>query len=350
MRRRRVIVPWLGCVLWLTNLTVGAGEETLPLPDAMERLTAFRLAAIEDPQKAFEQFADEAGVKRMAELGRTLAPRAEIRHSWSFFFGTSLAAVTSLDEQSALVLFYNPWGDVAWVSRWTASAGGAVLTDAELVTGDLLRRTPLAAQPTPLWRRDASVPPPLTVAVAAGDSSRAFLSRFGEKNDTSGSAWRARLFGEMSEAQKKKDREAVGTLWEQALFGIHLFFEDDALAELRATMGGVRDALAQGRVQEVLTLTPDTLPETRRLLLTTPVQWKEGTLVALATSERHAFVFLASYQHPADGFCFWFDMHDEKLKKPVLRRIDYLSHRLSFTELDGWARKAGMRRPNDKEK
>ncbi len=344
--RKRNAAHWIACVLWLTLSATGGHAEDLPLPDVMERLTAFRLAAIENPHKAFTQFADEAGARRMADLAQTLAPQADRQHSWSFFFGTALASLTSLDEQSALVLFYNPWGDVALLSLWTARDGHPVLTDAELVTGDRLRLAPLSAEPVPLWRRDASVPPPLTVAVAVGDSNRAFLLRFGAKDDTRRTAWRTRLFQGMSEEQRKEDREAVGTLFTQALFAIHLFFEDESWSPMRKTMSGIRDALARGRVQEVLALTPDTLPETRKFLLDTPVNWLEGTLVALATHERHAFLFLASYEHPAETFCFWFDRHDENLNIPVLRRMDYLSHTLSFAELDGWARKAGLRRPN----
>jgi hypothetical protein len=302
----------------------------------------FRIEATTNPQAAFTQYAEAAAVVRLGDLGGVLCPITEADRGWQFFFGTSIAAVTSLTDKIVLTMFYNPWADVALLCEWTNLDGTPRISDAELVMGDILRKTKKPVL-TPLWRREGEVPPQLAVTVAASDTVRAFLDIYGKPPLLGAANWRGKLPNLKSKQQLDGNRMAVGVLFSQALSGIHTFFNEAALAPLKAEMGRVRQLLLDGRREEVLAKAPEMGMESGMILTEVAIDWSQATLVALATDAKNAFVFMAGFDNPELFACFWFGMGEDG-SQPALRRIDFLGHNMSFDEVDRIARQAGMKR------
>jgi hypothetical protein len=314
----------------------------LPLPDLIPHLTQFRMSACAAPQTAFDRYANPAAAVHLRELGPVLCPASDPSRGWQFFFGTSVAAVTSLTEKVVLTMFYNPWADVALLCEWTGTDQSPRITDVELVTGDILRNN---KQPvlTPLWRREGDVPPPLAVTVAASDTNRAFLGLYGKRSLWGNENWRKKLPNFKQGKQVEGNKMAAGVLFSQSLSGIHSFFNEPAFASLKTAMDQVRQHLIGGRTQEVLTTAPETSPESRMILTEVPLEWSRATLVSLATDAKHAFVFMTSFENPEVFACFWFNMADNGAAS--LRRIDFSGFTLGFEEIETLARQAGMKRP-----
>lgn len=332
-------ILFAGVILTMTPLLYA---DELPLPDLIPHLAQFRLDACASPQTAFDRHANPVAAARLRELGPVLCPASDPSRGWQFFFGTSVAAVTSLTEKIALTMFYNPWADVALLCEWTGSGQSPRIADVTLVTGDILRGN---KQPvlTPLWRREGDVPPPLAVTVAASDTSRAFLRLFGKRSLWGNENWHKKLPNLKKDNQVQGNRMAVGVLFSQALASVHLFFNEQAFASLKTSMDQVRQQLIDGHIQEVLTAAPETALESRMILTDAPLEWRKATLVSLTTDAKHAFVFLTSFENPEVFACFWFNMADNGAAS--LRRVDFSGFVLGFEEIETLARQAGMKRP-----
>ena len=67
-------------------------------------------------------------------------------------------------------MFYCPWADVALLCEWQNIGGTPLMSDVELVWGDVLRNSK-EPELIPLWRRASDIPPPLAVMVSANDSA-----------------------------------------------------------------------------------------------------------------------------------------------------------------------------------
>jgi len=318
------------------------GAQELPLPALIPYLTQFRLDACAAPQAAFDRNADTAAAARLRDLGNALCPMSDPSNGWQFFFGTSIAGVTSLTEQRVLTMFYNPWADVALLCEWTNPNGVPKISDVELVMGDILRKT---KQPvlTPLWRRVGDVPPHLAIVVSTSDTMRAFLDIYGKRPLWGAANWRGKLPNLKTDKQIEGNRIAVGALFSQAQASVYTFFNEAPFAPLKASMDEIRQLLVAGRTEEVLARAPEISMESRTILTEVPLEWEQATLVSLVTDPKNAFVFLAGYSDPDVFACFWFGMSDDA-KQATLKRIDFMGHNLSFEQVDEIARQAGMKR------
>ena len=334
-------LPVLAIVAWVWAAPAFANRE-LTMMELTSRLVPFRIEATTNPQAAFTQYAEAAAVVRLGDLGGVLCPITEADRGWQFFFGTSIAAVTSLTDKIVLTMFYNPWADVALLCEWTNLDGTPRISDAELVMGDILRKTKKPVL-TPLWRREGEVPPQLAVTVAASDTVRAFLDIYGKPPLLGAANWRGKLPNLKSKQQLDGNRMAVGALFSLALASVNTFFNEAPFAPLKASMDEVRQLLIAGRTEEVLARAPETSMESRTILTEVPLAWQQATLVSLATDAKHAFVFLASYDDPEMFACFWFRL-DDVTGAATLLRIDFLGFNLSFQDVDRIARQAGMKR------
>ncbi len=324
---------------------VGEKQRTAPvalsLPEFIPALKNFREAAILSPPGAFARYADAQAQTTLRQLGDALCPASDAKAGWSFFFGTSIASLTSLSEQSILVMFYNPWADVALLCEWANAGQGPKITKAELVVGDILRDNREFLL-TPLWRRANEAPPPLAVVMAASDTVDRFLSRFGAHTQPGRKAWLEQLGGPYSLPQQEGNRQAAGVLFGQVLASIDSFFNETGFARVNAAMGGIRQKLLDGRVADVLAMAPDTGSESRRILSGEPLDWQRYTLVSFAMNPRSAFVFLADFQFPEVAACFWFNLPSNGAS-PSLRRIDFFTHSLSRDEVNAIVENAGLR-------
>ena len=318
------------------------GNQELTITDLTSHLVSFRVDAAIDPQAALTFYAEPAAAVRLSDLGRVLTPITDAHSGWQFFFSTSIAAVTSLTDKIALTMFYNPWADVALLCEWKNPDGTPRLSDAELVTGDILRKTKTQIL-TPLWRREGDVPPPLAVTVAASDTVKAFLDIYGKRPLFGAANWRGKIPNLKSKQQIEGNRAAVGALFSQAMAGINVFFTEDVFSPIRESMGQVRQLLLDGHTDKVLASAPEITPEARMILTEMPIRWEEAMLVSLVTDANNAFVFVAGDESPEFFVCFWFAMEEDG-RRPALRRIDFLGHNLSFDEVDRIARQAGMKR------
>lgn len=327
-------------VLFLAMPALGAQE--LPLPTLIPHLTQFRLDACVAPQAAFDRYADAATTARLRDLGKVLCPASDPSQGWQFFFGTSIAGITSLTEQNVLTMFYNPWADVALLCEWTTPDGSPKITAVELVMGDILRKT---KQPilTPLWRRVGDVPPHLAIVVSTSDTMRAFLDIYGKRTLWGAAKWQGKLPNLKTNTQIDGNRIAVGALFSQTQASVYTFFNEAPFAPLKASMDEIRQLLIAGRTEEVLARAPETGMESRAILTELPLKWEQATLVSLVTDPKNAFVCLASYSDPDVFACFWFGMSDDA-KQATLKRIDFMGHNLSDEQVDAIARQAGMKR------
>lgn len=318
------------------------GAQELPLPELIPHLTQFRLDACAAPEAAFDRYANAATIAQLRDLGKVLCPVSDPSPGWQFFFGTSIAGLTSLNEQIVLTLFYNPWADVALLCEWTNPDGSPKISAVELVMGDILRKT---KQPilTPLWRRVGDVPPQLAIVVSTSDTLRAFLDLYGKRALWGAAKWQGKLPTLKTKKQIDGNRIAVGALFSQTQASVYTFFNEAPFAPLKASMDEIRQLLVAGRTEEVLARAPETGMESRAILTEVPIEWQQATLVSLVTDPKNAFVFLASYSDPDVFACFWFGM-SEDAKQATLKRIDFMGHNLSVEQVDAIARQAGMKR------
>ena len=332
------VVLW--AVLFCMIPAMGASE--LPLPDVVPQLAEFRLAATVSPEAAFGQYAIPGVAARMVSLGSVLCPASDPMKGWGTFFGTSIGTMTSLTEEVVLTMFYNPWADVALLCEWQTVCDRPMISDVELVCGDVLRKSK-ELDLTPLWRRAGEIPPPLSVMVSANDSVHAFLDLYGKRSIWGGENWRKKLTLLKKKENAEANSQVVGFLFNQVLASVGGFFNDPQLAGIRSAMDEVRDLLIAGKTDAVLAMAPETSSDSRMILEKAPLQWESGTVVLLATDMKNAFVFMADLRHPEHYGCFWFVKTAGN--GAALRRIDFLSHTLSFAEVDTIARQAGMKRP-----
>jgi len=247
-----------------------------------------------------------------------------------------------LNEKTALTMFYCPWADVALLCEWTNPAGVPKISDAELVMGDVLRKT---KQPvtTPLFRRPGAGVPPLAIVVATSDTVKAFLDIYGKPSVFKSADWRSKLPNMKTKDQIALNRTMVGILFSQAQTSVYVFFNEAEFKPLKDAMGQVRQMLLGGKTAEVLAMASETSFESKTILTEVPLDWRRGTMVALVTDPASAFVFISDYDAPEDIACFWFNTSTDKTK-PVLRRIDIVGHNLSFEQVDTIARQAGLKR------
>jgi hypothetical protein len=342
---RPVSTHSIGKRLILAWVMIAAGPllygDELPLPQLIPHLAQFRLEACAAPQAAFDRYADPATAAKLRQLGPVLCPASDPSRGWQFFFGTSVASVTSLSEKMVLTMLYNPWADVALLCEWTNPGPSPRMTDVELVTGDILRNTK-QPQLTPLWRREGDVPPSLAVMVATSDTTGAFLSLYGKRAMWGGENWQKKLPNLKKTDQVEGNKMAVGVLFSQALSAIHTFFNEPAFESLKTSMDQVRKQLIDGRTEEVLAGAPETTMENRAILTEVPLEWKKATLVSVAVNAKNGFVFLTSFENPEVFASFWFNMTETGAAS--LRRIDCAGFTLGFDEINALARQAGMKR------
>lgn len=329
-------------VLAFGSITVA---DELPLPDLIPHLSQFRLDACGSPQGAFNKFADNKTAVRLRELGSVLCPETDREKGWKIFFGTSVASVSSLSEKSVLSVFYSPYSDVALVCQWKNQNSLPVITDAELVCGDVLRGENI--QTIPLWRRQQNVPPFLSLVVATSDTAKLFMQTYQDRPMWGAEDWRKRMSGIKKKDQLAENYKAVEVLYFNSLFSTDLFFNEAAFAPLKEQMGNIRQMLIDGKTAKVLAIAKDTTLDCQKILQEVTLDWTRATMVNLATDVKNAFVFVSDFSNPEYGACFWFKMTDDKgdaLAKPALSRIDFVCHTLSFADVDALARQAGMKR------
>ena len=346
METRKKNIPFFFPLLLLLFLSPIAKADELPVPDLVPVMSQFRLAACVSPQEAFDKYSNRATTIRLKELGSVLCPISDNKQGWQYFFGTSIGAITSLSENSAITMFYSPWADVALICQWTNEGSGAVMSDVELITGDVLRKTKTPML-TPLWRREGEVPPQLSVLVAANDTIVAFLDTYKKRSIWNPDSWRKKLKMLKKPKQIESNREAVGALLTQTLVSMDLFFNEKSFEPLRQQMAKVRSLLLNGQTADVITMANEINDESRLILENMQLDWKRATMVSLVTNTKNAFVFVADYANPEYAACFWFKMvgdNGEPLKKPLLSRIDFVGHILSAQEVEKIATDAGMKR------
>ncbi|MFZ5807035.1 MAG: hypothetical protein ACOY3I_07510 [Verrucomicrobiota bacterium] len=314
-------------------------SETLKILELTPILGKFRLSACVDPWKAFEQYSSSVANQRFKEIGKILCPISDSKSGWQFFFGTSVSAVNALNEETILTLFYNPWSDVALITEWKKQENKPICTDAELVTGDILRnnKNPIL---TPLWRREGTAPPPLEVIVATSRTMKDFLKLYvnahKSKNPTE---WRSRLPNFSTEKEIKGNEMAVGVLFGQALAAMHVFFTEKDFAPVKSQMAQVRALLIEGKIDELLALAKDTTKENQDVLRKIPLEWDRATLISVAKNSKNTFVFLSSFENPEYFASFWFK---DGSKEPSISRIDCMGHTLTFEQIDAIVKKAGI--------
>ena len=336
----KVEVVLLAVLLFTPSLVSAKG---LPLPELIPYLSQFRQEAYAAPQTAFERYADQSTVTKLGNLGAVLCPLSEPSKGWEFFFGTSIATVASLNEEKVIVMFYNPWADVALLCEWSNPGDSPKMSDAELVMGDVLRKTkkPILI---PLWRRVGDVPPPLAITVAASDTVRGFMNIYGKKGWWNSGNWRGKLKKLMkSDDQIEGNRIAVGALFAQALASVNVFFTEEAFKPLKSSMEGVRQMLLKGQTSKVLAIAEETSIESRAILTEIPFEWRRASMVSLVTDPKNAFVFMADFDNPEYFASFWFGMSDDS-QIATLRRIDFLGYTLNFEQVKALAKQAGMTR------
>lgn len=314
----------------------------LPLSETICPLAEFRSEGCIAPQAAFERYADTPTARRLGELGGILCPGMDPTQGWQYFFSTSIATLTSLTETHVLSMYYHPWSDIALLCEWTHSDGLPRISNVELVMGDILRNTKEPVS-TPLWRREGDVPPSLSVVVATSDTVRGFLDIYGQRSRWFPTRWQGRLGNLKNKKQVDANNAAVSALFAQAMNAVHIYFNEDGLAPLRASMNHLRQLLLDNRGEQVVGLAAETSEESRLILTEAPLDWQQAAVVAFATDPQNAFIFLSGDDSPEVFACFWFAMGQDG-SAPTLRRVDFLGHTLSFEEIDTIARQAGMKR------
>lgn len=333
-------------ILFLAALTSAYSAEGMKTLELAERLGEFRLSACVDSTKAIEEYCTEDGAKQMKALGKVLSPVSDPKNGWEFFFGTSIGSLNGLTKDAILVLFYNPWSDVCLLMEWQKKGDKPVCTDAELVIGDILRGNPQPI-PTPLFRRDGSVPPPVLVMLAAGDTVKAFLELYVDSHESDNPLdWRSRIPNFSDEKIKEGNTVVVGALFSQALAATNVFFTEKDFAEVKNKMGEIRNLLIADKKEEVLKMGKETLPESKEVLEKLPLDWSQATMVSVTKTKKNIFVFASSFANPEYFASFWFKDGKKTFfgkKKPIeFSRIDFWSHDMTFEQLDALAKKAGI--------
>ena len=318
-------------------------SEKLLLKTIIPFLTLFRREVCEDPQVAFDKYADIDTAKNLHDLGAILSPISDVSRGWQSFFGSSVAGITSLSEQIVLTMFYNPWADVALLTAWTKLGGTPKITQVKLVSGDEIRNTEIPLL-QPQWRRTGDVPPPLSAIVENADTMQAFLNLYGNRPAWPAQQWPDKLPTLKTDHPKQDSKKIVGLFFSDNLASISALFHDPVYGKLKSSMEKIQQQLLTGKTDELMSRTSEMLDESRAVLSSlTPEYWKFARVVSFASNPKHAFIFLSSFSHPQLFVSFWFNMSDND--NPKLSRIDFFRYDLSFEEVDKLARKVGMKRP-----
>jgi len=304
-----------------------APKGALPSPIKLPVLQ-FREEARTDVSRALDVWADPAGKAAFASFDAYLWPAAPARAGWSYFLATSLVLFGAPAADGTPVAFYHPWSDVLVVTVWTSGPGSPRLVDAEIVTGDFLRkggRLPLDIS----WAWEDGSYPPLALgrstARTVGAFERLFGAGVGAENAKKAEKWRRRA-GLDDSIAKETNRVAAGlqmirTMGELgALLGPE---PDDQISQgIRSRVVSITRRVAAGELGSVLSASPGTTPESRAALLALPGDaWTQLRTAAFLRGEESSIVLL-SKSDQTDRFVALVFRQDEA--GVHLDRADYL--------------------------
>lgn len=114
-------------------------------------LVDFRNALASDPEAAITAVRHPAVRDRLTAITAAMTEMGSGADGWRYLVGASVYAMTGIGAPRSLVMFYNPWVDIAVIAAWEDVVDGRRLVDLDWLPGDLLRGQPI--EPQPAWAR-----------------------------------------------------------------------------------------------------------------------------------------------------------------------------------------------------
>ncbi|MFZ5807324.1 MAG: hypothetical protein ACOY3I_08985 [Verrucomicrobiota bacterium] len=320
---------WLCCLVVVLS-SLGWAQQKEGGEAFIKEVKAFGTSAVGDVQKAFSNYANDAGQKAFAKLQGVLCSTTPSDKAWAYFFDTSLYYAKFLNAQTAVVIHYNVWSDVALITEWKKSKGGIKISDAELLMGDFIRnkgKPPF--DPDPLWLR-SSMPASATPPFSTASTLKAFEANFSE---TTPKSWRTMLPNVENAQAMQANHQTVGWMFERNMDTLSQLVNNKDIAKLHAETLNVFKKLAQGDAEGILKIAKATPPESAQALRMIPTQWSKAKVVAFMQKrdeqkKNHWFILCSLPGSPELLMSLWFK--DEA----TLYRVDFADQCEAFKNFE----------------
>jgi hypothetical protein len=312
-----------------TETTNTVGDQLIA--QAME----FRQLARTQPEQAFIGFAGKKGQKLFGPLGRILCPATDPSKGWAYFFETSVFSLNFINANTALVVFYHPWSDVALVTEWTRNKTGGTITDAELLMGDTLRNkgTP-PYDIEPHWLR-SPVPPYLAASLSSARTIRDFQHVFSSEDKPFKGKWRSAL---TNPKLMESNHLGVGYMFEHNLAGLIKFQSDPGLASVRQQANDLLKQLQLGQADQVLKKAKETRPESRAVIEKYAALLGKARAITFIVKhddqkKEHLFILYSVPGQTEYLMSLWLRA-DAPASPPTIKRIDLVDENKTFVNFD----------------
>lgn len=257
----------------------------------------FRSGMTAEPDKTVAALAAGPAVGQLTAITKQMTDAGSGANGWRLLLGTSVFTGAGLDQPRMLVVFYNPFVDIAVFTVWESRSEGRRIVDVDWVPGDLVRRANAEISPQPLWLRGQGYRPNM-LAQSVVATIRAIETRFGDA--TRIAEWRDTLG--IKDAQTYNTLVApmlALTLYETQLrlaaLAVPAAGEDARLAPLRtATATLIKTAQSEGFGKLLGEAKDTTAPMRDALSKINPKTMVGLAPVAYIVGEGHATVFFAS--------------------------------------------------------
>lgn len=238
------------------------------------------------------------------------------------FFQGVVPSVYYQSVTSALVVFYNPWNDLVFITDWHLIEGQLIIIDMELVSADYLQFDGIGiGQLSPLWARNTEMLPIDALTEQVEERHGLFRAIWGELTGTN--TWRKVLYSLSSPEQLLLHQPVVAFRLRDQFLNMQDLIRGKELKVLRDPF--VRDMKllhsADG-IEQLLNAgaeTPDVVFE--NMSLYPPETWEKASVQAIQRVPEGAFVFVTSPRLTKTYLSFFYKFGpNENL---ALNRIDW---------------------------
>lgn len=290
----------------------------------------FRGEMFADPTKGVDAFAANDALGHFARISKQMTDAGSGLSGWRFLLGTSVFTVVGLDQPRTMVVFYNPWVDIAVLTLWEQRKEGRRIIDVEWVPGDLVRQQKAQIEPRPLWLRGDGYRPD-TLARSIVTTIKAVETRFADARNLAG--WRDFLGVKDTKTYDRLVAPILAVrLYEtqsrlQAL-AVPTANEDPRLGSLRSAVVNLIRTLGTDGFAKPLAVAKDTTTAMHQALTKINPKTLIGLApVAFVLGEGYATVFLASTATADYTFSARFA---ERISGYELRQFEFIPYAATY--------------------
>lgn len=303
----------------------------------------FQETAITNFFLARHAYASDRGSRKLDEINTTIWTKNTFQYGWMVFFNSAVRVLGKSPEEFPVVGYYNPYSDTMLVTVWMHNGSSHTLVDAEMLMGDLLRRSGKPPSNKPILLRLMNSGKDRHAAVGFGVARSMLAFEETLSNATLGN-WRRKLgiFNSVADLPHLNNT-GVSILVNGHLENISLYIvpdeNDRRLIRSRKIVSETIGLLIRGWVEQALDSPRTTPPATvRKVLKTLSPEWYETMGVSFAFGSLDDFiVYLTPFKDT--NLCLSLVIKN-KNRRSYLDRVDVIDFRSFYNAVKNYQQKS----------